>query len=401
MRLSLELLLYAGALGVLGQTGSWIYQATDRLGAPAGSELTRQGQDTATDRVAAGKGQRPGKVSWAYDQPEWWPLFRTANFVGRLPPKPTDSDAAAEDQRKVLAVRPLEEIIELVTLMCDGDGKRTHVVVRYKTADVKPPEDVLRQMQAAMPIVPAHDVAPRGGKSQAGLLGNKQSTIGSAVVRPTTGLPISHAAREYVQEVTVGESLWEPYSDVTLVAVSPDAETATFRRRVPGCKPGDPAVERVDHLAKNFIEHRDVAAEFLWVRTGWQTTGHPASKIKWVDTEETVKVDDVWHIGTKDSKHYQDDRDALLEGVHLEAYRSSIGSGLSGVSVANIEPNLSQRYGVQPGDVLLDINGEKVHGRADALQVGHQQYNRGVRTFDAHFLANGQVITRTYQLPRN
>lgn len=404
MRLPLNFLLYLGSLGLIGQAGLWIYQASDKLGAPAGSSLTKQGQDTAVERVANGKGQGPATVSWAYDHPEWWQLFKTANFTGKLPPKPVDPKAVVDDKPKALDVRPLEEIIELVTLVCDGDGARTHVVVRYKTAaNVKPPEDVLRQMAVAT-AAPTRDVAP-ASPIKPPAAGQPKPAPGSSAVKPTSQLPINTGPREYMQQVKVGDALWEPFTDIKLVAVSNDAEIATFSRKVPGAKPGDPPAERQDQLVRTVMGiGQDAMRAIINARGGGSAAGkgvtqnQPAAGQKWVETEETKKIDNTWHIGTNDVKQYQESRDTLLESVNLEAYSSPFGD-LRGVRVANIDSGLSQRYGVQAGDVLLDVNGEKVRSRADALQVGQQQYNRGVRTFDVHFLSNGQVVTRTYQAP--
>jgi hypothetical protein len=404
MRLPLNFLLYVGSLGLIGQAGLWIYQASDKLGATAGSELTKQGQNTASDRVTAGKGQGPATVSWRYDNPEWWQLFKTANFIGKLPPKPVDPKAVAEDKPKALDVRPLEEIIELVTLMCDGDGKRTHVVVRYKTAaNVKPPEDVLRQMAVATaPPPPTRDVAPAPGTKPP--VAPAKPPPGSSAVKPTSQLPVNTGPREYQHQVKVGDSLWEPFTDIKLVSVSSDAEIATFSRKVPGSKPGDPPTERTDQLVRTAMGiSQNTMQSIINARGSNAAKGlipsKPAAGNKWIETEETKKIDSTWHIGSNDVKHFQENRDALLEGVNLEGYQSQFGSDMRGVRIANIDPGLSQRYGVQQGDVLLDVNGEKVRSRADALQVGQQQYNRGVRTFDVHFLSNGQVVTRTYQAP--
>ena len=58
---------------------------------------------------------------------------------------------------------------------------------------------------------------------------------------------------------------------------------------------------------------------------------------------------------------------------------------------------MAQRFGVAKDDVILSINGEAVQSKADALNLGRRQYDRGTRPFVVRYLSGGQVVDRTYQ----
>ena len=107
---------------------------------------------------------------------------------------------------------------------------KTHVVLRYRPdAGVQVPDRVMRQAGSTMtggipmasrtvPVRPQGvGVAGRGGRR-------------GAQPRPLTPPPVSVAQNLLLHYVTVGESLWEPYSYVKLVRVAEDAESAFFLR---------------------------------------------------------------------------------------------------------------------------------------------------------------------------
>ena len=86
------------------------------------------------------------------------------------------------------------------------------------------------------------------------------------------------------------------------------------------------------------------------------------------------------------------------EDVGLRSYSSARGN-VRGVQVTRISPEL-QRFGVQSGDVLLELNGKPVRSKAEALAVGRKQYQAGVRVFRAKVLNRyGRQEERTYYAP--
>jgi hypothetical protein len=118
----------------------------------------------------------------------------------------------------------------------------------------------------------------------------------------------------------------------------------------------------------------------------------------WVDVEETTQIGGVRHIGRKDEQRFREQGDEMFAQLNLDTYVSQRGD-VRGLQVRNVDPQLSRQFGVGQGDVLLEVNGRPVRTKAQAIQQGKQDYERGVRTFVTKWLSNGQVIERTYQAP--
>ena len=72
---------------------------------------------------------------------------------------------------------------------------------------------------------------------------------------------------------------------------------------------------------------------------------------------------------------------------------------MRGLSVRNIKSDVAQTYGVQTGDVLLEVNNTKISSKAQAVNMVKKDYERGVRSFSTKWLSNGQVVDRVYLAP--
>ncbi|HLQ39177.1 MAG TPA: hypothetical protein VK348_15310, partial [Planctomycetota bacterium] len=251
MRLPINLFLFLGSTALLVQGGWFFCQASPQIWAKQPGELHRLGQDDAQRLLARGKSKGPATVSWSYLQQDWWKLFQTANFTGKLPPKELTKDPAEEKKEPPKPdQRPLEQIIDLISLMydppiADGAGAQTHVVVRYRPeANVEPPPEVLKLYIATPAAAPmaTRDTAPAAGtpagKSPAAPPPRPAATGPNN--RAMTALPISSGQREYAQYLKIGDKLWGQYSNIRLVEVSKDCEIAYFSRTVPPI-PVDPA----------------------------------------------------------------------------------------------------------------------------------------------------------------
>ena len=123
---------------------------------------------------------------------------------------------------------------------------------------------------------------------------------------------------------------------------------------------------------------------------------YPKSR-KWREVDETTRYGNEFHIGRKDEKRFQNP-DTFFNNVYVDTYVSKTSS-LRGVSVRSVQPELAQSFGVQTGDVLLEINNRKISSKAQAMNMVKQDYNRGVRTFSTKWLSNGQEVERVYQAP--
>lgn len=401
MRSPINLLLYLLSAGLIGLAGKWFYEASPKLGAKAPDVFTAQGAKEADELLQRGRGASAAGASWVYSPIEWWRRFENVNLIGKLPPKPVEAPKGpVEPVIEVKRDVPLDQIIELISLVYDGraagKGGDTQVMVRYRPeANVRPPEEELRRLAAA---------GPRGGPGDVAATQPVRPN-GRPGPRPATPLPVGPSTGpELVHYVRAGETLWEPYQDIRLVRVSADAEEAFFVRIKPDA---DPASEpKEESLLKNSMQlSQEVLRALLVARrsggvsTGRATESQPAGS-QWVQVEETTRLGDVFHIGTRDQDMFGEDPDRFLERINVDTYVSRFNPSVRGVQVRNVESSLGQRFGIQSGDVLLAINGESVRTKSEAYNVGRRQYNRGVRTFVARFLtATGQEIERTYQAP--
>jgi len=421
MKLPIPLLLYTVSTGLIGVAGWQVYEMLPLLKKEKRDAATGQGIAEGTDKLALGKGSGPETTNWVYTDSTraWWAEFKDANFLGKLPPPPdVPKPPGPEETKKPIDVRPLEQIFELVSLVYDsqdqGKGEISHVIVRYKPeANVQPPEWYVRETTAAASTTPS--ARPGDGVPMTRQGGNPAGPQGKPnPARATTQMPTSMIGRDVLQKVWVqgdgnprrDPKLWPPFDDIKLVRVADDAQSAFFVRTPPPPKPGEPAVEvKEEQLYKSAANlDQNVKRELSRINgrdgapaTGQQTAPVEPSANTWLDTEETTKVGKVTNIGRKDEKLFREGADDLLSNVNVDPYVGR--SGTRGLRVLNVDPQLASRFGVAPGEVLLSVNNRPVSTKAQAMQFGKGEYQKGVRTFVTKWLANGQEVERIYQAP--
>ncbi len=433
MKLPIPLLLYMVSLGLFGLAGWTFYEMLPLWRDPERQAATTRGVNDARDRLGRGKGQGPVSVDWQYTKKDadWWAGLKHVNLIGKLPPPPEKPTGPDETPKPVVVdVRPLDQIIELVSLFYDGKtqgkGGETHVIVRYKPeADVQPPEWYVRENTApapssVLPVIP-RDVSPTrpgGNRPPASNPGNPapppQPVRPNVGARTTSPMPTSLAGHEVLQKIWAqsdgdprhGANLWPKFSEIKLVRVSADATSAFFVRVLPPPKEGDPAPEpKEEELIKtSWNLSQDVLQEMRRLQgrpvAGGNSgaSGAATQSSGWIDVDETKMVGSVRQISKKDEERFRTNSDELFEQLNLDTYVSK-SSNLRGLVVRNVDAQLASKFGVAAGEVLIEINGRPVQSKAQAVQLGKADYKRGVRTFATKWLANGAIVERTYQAP--
>ncbi|MCA8965974.1 MAG: hypothetical protein H6838_20490 [Planctomycetes bacterium] len=412
MKLPIPTLLYLCAAGLFGYAGWTVYKMLPLLDNKTNQDATSKGQKDGLDRLGKGKGQGPVTVDWQYTDRTagWWAQFKAPNYIGKLPEVPVDPK---EQENKVterpLDVRPLEQIIELVSLTYDGStlgkGGNSHVIVRYKPeANVQPPEWYMRENAldgAGGPAtaLPRDVAATRGGRPNQ--------------PRPNAPMPTSMVGREIQQMVWIDggddvrrtATLWGEFDNIKLVRVAPDAQSAFFVRTPPPPKEGEPAVEpKEEELIKtNAAISQDLLRELRVLQGRSPTEGGQRRDVAagaqntWIESESTTQVGNRWNIGRQDEKRFRDP-DELLTQIHVDTYVSN-HSDTRGLVVRGIDPQIASNFGIAQQDVLLEINSRKVQTQAQAMQFVKGEYNKGVRTYVTQWLSNGQIVERIYQAP--
>lgn len=431
MKLPIPFLLYAVSLGLLLSTGWTVYQMAPLW--KGKEEATKRGQNEGKDAIGRGRGQGPVTVDWAYTRQSapWWAGFKDVNLIGRLPPPPPSPTAAEPEKVEVVAdLRPLDQLIELVSLVYDGQmagkGGNSHVIVRFKPeANVEPPEWWVRENTAPTPAA-----APGGQNPADRTQGRPRNQPRGAAPPPAnrpSPMPSSMAGREVLQKVWVEDGgdirrssvLWPVQPSqvgsngkavqvgaIRLVRVAEDAQSAYFVREVPT---GDGVAREAkeERLIKTAMGLSQDVLEALLALQGREQQANPPERqvaaqanpasTAWVETEETMRVGNRIHIGRQDERRLQQDADQFLAQLNVDTY---VGrqSKVTGLIVRGIDPQF-QRFGVQVGDVLIEINGRKVESKASAVSQVKGDYNRGVRTFTSKWLVNGQIVDRVYTAP--
>lgn len=429
MKLPIPFLLYTTTVGLFGVIG-WIgYKGYPLVSKAAREASTAKGISEATDRVAVGKGQGTVAVDWSYSDKtaSWWAQFRNINFTGKLPPPPKDPTVV--DQPTIVSpkveIRPLEQIIELVSLVYDpqdqGKGELSHVIVRYRPeANVEPPEWYLRENSTASGSAPAAQVrgdlapppkAPGGNQNFQGRAG--QANRGGA--RAQTPVPTSMVGREFIQKIWIkgdgdprrDPKLWPPFDDIKLVGVDSTAQFAIFQRTPQPPKAGEPAQEpKEEQLMKTSMNlSQDILRELHRINgepvgsgSGQGAVAPVATSNTWQEVADTTLINNVRHIGRNDEKRIRENPDEFFDRVNFEIYVSKVGS-TRGLQVRNIDTKVATQLGVSQGDVLIEINSRPVQTQAQAMQFGKTEYKKGVRTFVTKWLSGGQIVERTYQAP--
>lgn len=436
MKLPLPLLLYAATLGLLAFGGLTVQKLIPVMSKESRQAATDRGSQAGKDRIGAGRGKGPVSADWRYNQAAWWSDFKNVNFIGKLPPPPPKPKEADEQPKAeaVRDVRPLDQIIELVSLVYDsqdlGRGELSHVIVRYRPeANVQPPEWYMRETAvssaAGAPMAAPRDVAPppRPGGNAGGPQGNRGRDGGGGTRPPTRGptsaLPTSLVGREILQKVWVhGDGdprrdprLWPPFQDIRLVRVDPSAQVAYFVRTPPpprdgaqpkeneatATPPEEPLVKTAFNLSLDLIQELqrlqgkkpDAAVAQAPVASAVGATDFP-------DVEESTLIGGVRVLGRRQEQRFRDNADEVWQKIQLDTYQSRT-STTKGLQVRSVDPQIAAEFGVVQGDVLLEVNGHPVRTQAEALRFGEGEYNKGVRTFVTKWLSAGQVVERTYQ----
>lgn len=440
MKLPIPLLLYVVALGLFGLAGWTVYETLPLWKKEVREAATSRGAKDGTDLITKGRGQKGPLTNWRYtpESAPWWAGFKTVNLIGKLPPPPLEQKQGPSEAEKPVEadVRPLSDLIELVSLVYDGSsggkGGNSHVIVRYKTeANVEPPEYWVRENTAppagstpsTAPSQP-RDVAPGRGAQRPPATQPPTARPAMTPVRGATPMPTSVTGRDILQKIWVQDDgdhrrsaqLWpmKPASTdpgkppgvlgvIRLVRVAADAQSAFFSREVPSPEAGKPPIVREDELLKAAMDlSQDVLHELRRlqgagaVRPDAKTAGAQPMVMSWLDVQETTVVGKVRHIGRKDEKRFRESDD-FLERLNVDTYVSK--SGRRGLIVRSADAELASSFGVAPGDVLLELNGQKVESKAQAFSLGKEQYKRGVRTFVSKWLSGGQEVERIYQAP--
>jgi hypothetical protein len=435
MKLPVNAFLYVVSTGLLGGAGFTFYRTFPDQTTEARMARHNKGLAEARDLLAPAKDKgSQGRTdrTWNYAGKWWKDGFMGANVLGKEKPKTVGNPDDPPPPPPPKTVQPLADIIELVAVMygssapgdanpgkydpASGKGDRQHVIVRYK-GQVTPPEWYLRENQpvassSAAPAGPTDSVAA----SQPGAAGRsgRGGARGGAGPRPATPMPganASTAGAEILQHVWVAgdgtphfeNTLWAPYSDIKLVRVDLDSRYAVFVRVPPppkeGEKPEEPKEEQLFQTSVPMSQEMAKAMSEILRQpdpTQKKTDKPDAVANEWIETDDTKKINGRWQVGRKDQEMFSGDSKFFEQSVNAESY---VSHSVRGLMIRNVNPQVASRFGISPGDVLIEVNGERVETRADAMAVAKRQYDRGTRTFVATFLSNGQQIDRTYQMP--
>ena len=424
MKQPIPLVLYLVSLGLFALAAWSVYAMVPLWKESERQNQSRKGQIDGEEPLRRGRGQGP-TLDWNYGHVEWWEALRKVNLVGKLPPPPTPVDGPDGSKAPVVELRPLAEIIELVSLVHDGEangrGGHTYVIVRYMPgADVKPPEWYLRENTIGLAARSAPGpgdrlpIASAGGPGR----GNRSSQAPppplSATAKRPGGVsqpPTSMAGRHVLQKVWVvddgdprrGNRLWPPFHDIKLVGVSSDAQVAWFVRDLPPPKEGDLAPDAKEEALRK--AHMYISPELLAELRSLQGREAPTSSSSgnadltkspgnaWIDVPETKVIGGVTHISRKDEERFAD-LDELLLQFHVDTYS---GNSVRGLIVRSIDAKLARTLGIAAGDVLIELNGHAVRSRSEALEIVERDYENGVRTFTSKWLANGAIVERTWR----
>ena len=418
MKLRIPLLLYVVSLGLFGLAGWTVYEMLPLRKDTARHAASRLGQARAGDCLGHGKG-RGHALDWNYTPADWWAALEKVNLTGKLPKAPKEDRDEGKPVDPVVEVRPLEEIIELVSLVYDGEaegrGGDTYVIVRYTpSAGVKPPEWYVRanMTAAASAPVPRGDAAPSRSAGPGGRRGNQPANP-QGPSQPGRPNPAPGAApsvgRAILQKVWVvddgdprhGNRLWPPFDDIRLVGVSRDAQVACFVRDLPPKEGGEAPEPKEESLLKANMR---ISAELLAELRGLQgaaplaanggTAVLPPNPEAWIDVPETKLVNGVYQVSKKDEERFRSP-DEVLSQIHFDTYS---GKSVKGLIVRNVDAKLAKTLGIAAGEVLLEINGRTVRSGSEALEICRGDYKRGVRAFVTRWLANGAIVERTYQV---
>ncbi|MCB9882240.1 MAG: hypothetical protein H6832_16780 [Planctomycetes bacterium] len=335
---------------------------------------------------AAGDAAQPDEIRLSYSQKwvEWWRLIQTSNWTGKLPPPPpvetTQDNAVTEKPVEVL--EPIGDLLEITTMKAGTSDDTQLILIRYKR-DVTPP-------------------ATNGvGASATG--GGSFDTMGMGGVSSALGQPYHILAP--------GDPLWKPFETIVFKGCETTADgsqiVAVFTRPKPGGNDGE-TVDQTLTVAEFALGNTiaDSTKDALGATSVINDKSSDGVKERtWKDPgDRTQRVGDVWMISKVDNSAFESDYDRILTQDFVTSdYVSQrkdekTGERLRGVSFQRVSDSVA-RFGVKSGDLLVAVNGQEVTSKANALNVGRKQYDRGVRTFELTFLSNGVKVVRTYTAP--
>ncbi len=444
MKLPIPFLLYAIALGLACHAGWMVYEIVPLRDRAVRDKATADGAKDGAALVEKGRSRGAKTSNWVYSRESepWWANLKTTNWTGKPPPPPPKDPAQVAAETKPVVVvdeRPLEQLIELVSLVYDGQfegkGGNSHVIVRFKPeANVQPPDWWVREnipapanaaSGAGRSMQPMDSVPNRGG-GRGGARGGQQSTPAPGGKAPGGAAPVTQmptsgglTGREVVQKIWANDGgdprrasqLWpiksadgKELGAIRLLRVAPDAQSAFFSR-VPPAREGEPnPAPKEEELIKTIADlSQDILRE-LRVLQGRDKTNALGDKPKmtlvddgppkWTDVAETTREGNRFNIGRKDEQRWTEDQDKVMEQITADTYVSR--SGVRGLIVKAVDTQLSGSFGVVAGDVLLEVNGRKVESKAQTVALVKDDYKRGVRTFVSKWMSNGQVVERSY-----
>jgi len=191
---------------------------------------------------------------------------------------------------------------------------------------------------------------------------------------------------------------------IRLVRVADDAQSAYFVRELPPKEGEAPVEPKEERLIKTSMGLSQDVLEALLSLQGRDpkavtTPVTPAVSVNlagagWIDSEETMRVGNRFNIGRQDERAFSEDTDRFLSQLNVDTYVGK-QTKTTGLIVRGVDPQLA-KFGVQVGDVLLEVNGRKVESKGAAVSLVKGDYKRGVRTFQSKWLVNGQVVDRVY-----
>ena len=395
MKLPINPLLYLASAGLFAGSGLLFYQALTAPRARPYPEIDAEAKEKENEGRAKEPDEQKTDV-YGGTMVGFWKRFKEANFIGKLPPEPVTSRPSIPDKPPAPPVVPLNDILTVVCILSMGDD--TTVIVRYKpTANVVPPDPVV--------TTPASVPAARPAGGPADTVARPHNAPGQPT-RPALPVPAAMDPKGPIHHVRIEQTLWKPYHNIRLVGITEDGLGAWFLREEPD-KPRDEG-KRELVIRNEFDMNPEMLAELR--EAGLVDVARSAERVAsaasqpssivssgWVPAKETREVSTgVFHIGSEDDEYLRNNPQRVLEDLPIRDYESPQRS-MRGVQLrkAITDPRLA-RFGAQEGDVLISINGQATPTRSQAISVVKEDYNRGVRRFEAEIFRAGQRVTLTY-----
>lgn len=423
MKGPVQLLLYAAIAGLCGGFGWQVYSLwelrtdAEQTRNPRIAQLHKTVDAKLTSAKAEVNSGSQGEVD--YNRPQrLWNAFEKANFHGyEEPEKP---DPAEQQPSETVTQRPKQPPVEdllTVVFAVSGNEDSSILTIRYKPeANIEPPEGYAAGLAALSG--PGRTGGPRdsvGSRSTSRSLNQGRNNSRSRNAnRPTTPRPRPNtfpnsgaATGEYYDLLRIGDSLWEPHQDVTLIAIDREGN-ATFQRDGEDYTEEEKAPQKIYREVAGLsqaILKRLAEGGFVSTNTPQQVSTASQAQIQqdtgWVETEQTqiFEANGRKRVNlARNDPVLQDARRMFNEEIGAKTI--STPGGTKGVQITRLPSNASQ-YGVQTGDIVLSINGESVSSRTEAVKVSRAQYDRGRRTFEVEFLRDGRRVTQSFVAPEN